>query len=339
MNHVNQWQPRWHNWTTTRSWHRLTSVTSLAAAPRTIAILVTILPACSSSNTNGEEPGLGAEGSVNPTTGDAAPAIVDMPSTAAVQTPEGVLPELEPICNGTDDIRFVYAQSGMGGPAVGNSWQFTDIFGSLFFAIDGQCNYWIGENTLHGLRTGNLDETTADEFSEQLHYGRYSSVADFDSQQCPDAGAVILVDSTARLLSRCGGDENDAPTVWREAFSAVWPLMASIDEQSAEAWGPTRLLPVQTSEDANAIHWNLELDLETYAVTQREVLTPQSGVLVDDPDQLASLAELRRAAITQGGSADAAVVTNDQSQAYRLYVRDEVPTKLSEALTAAWDLE
>jgi hypothetical protein len=253
------------------------------------------------------------------------------------------LPPTEPLCDGSDELRLVFT-SIVGFGSFGSG--FSGKYGSGYLVIDGHCDYWLGSETPRGLRTGRLDASTAAALAEELHFGRYSTVAGFrDPGGCTDAGLAVLDDGTATLRTTCW--PRDAPRVFREAFSRTSRSYEELDRSGTPAWERTRLLAVRDPFELQpdypgtprvAQAWDAALDLEPRSVTGIELaqgLEPDAGVLVEDGPTLAVLAEVRRAFDDVVPYSLDMLVRDAEGRGYQLLVRDEPPERVRAALEAA----
>ena len=105
------------------------------------------------------------------------------------------LPPIQAICDGSDDVRLSYAV--MNGIASFQQYPY-GRFDSSFFAIDGRCNYWFGgDGSIRGIQGGRFDAERGRRLSQELQFGRYSSVAGFRrTEVCLDGGLERLSDGT-----------------------------------------------------------------------------------------------------------------------------------------------
>lgn len=246
---------------------------------------------------------------------------------------------VEPICDGSEDARLVYAMTpGFGNPGD----RFTAVNGDRYLVVTGQCEYVIGDDTLKGMRRGVLEPATADELSSRLHFGRYVQAADFLGTQCPEGAIAVLADTAASLVDIGCGDEA-APQVWQEAFREIWLLYMQLEDQASYDWTSTRVLPVRFPEPAVGLPvyaWNAELDWEDAAVDSIDLIRGDGtfeGVLVTDAAILADLEQLRRALLRLDAYASELFVKDSLGRTYQLLLRDELPGAASSALRSALD--
>jgi hypothetical protein len=249
------------------------------------------------------------------------------------------LPALQPICDGSADIRMVYAAiRGFGN--YGSS--FTDRYGSSYLAIDGTCTYWAGSDTLHGLRSGVLDAAAASQLSSELHFGRYSTVTGYhDQQACPDAGPAFLRDTTGTLSSSFCGVEA-APRVLREALARGSALVRELGAVGEASWHRSSLLalrdPAMYPDQPTmrpASDWSSTLDLDARAVTFSELargLESDAGVVLEGDASQALLAGLRQQELRKDANAYDLLVRDAQDRYFQLLVRDEPPIAVAAAL-------
>jgi hypothetical protein len=239
------------------------------------------------------------------------------------------LPEIQQLCDGSDGIRFSAVFGTGGGPVA----YYNAFLPGTFLAIDGTCRYWVNDSSLSGLRSGVLGVEEAQAYAVSLHYGRYAVLSDYEANQCPDSGITTLTDATGSLACRCGlCDFGSEPAELREAIATAVQLSSDVGSRQEWAWGPSSFLAVLTTESAE-LPWTLDLDLAEVAYDSAlQPFANDAGVLVEDPDQLMLLSALRQGSI-DGGEAWQLFVTQD-GNGYALYVRDEPPAEILDALSA-----
>jgi hypothetical protein len=256
------------------------------------------------------------------------------------------LPEVEPICDGTTNLRLVYVAL-RGFASYGSS--FTDRYGSTYLTVDGTCRYWASSDTLNGLRSGVLSPDTANELSNELHFGRYSTAEGYrDQDQCPDAGPAFLRDSTGTISRPFCGMEN-APRVVREAFARGSSLAQELAEAGEPAWRHSTLLALREPPMfpdiptmRGASEWSSTLDLDTRAVTFRDLARGpdlDAGLVVEDEESQALLGRLRQEELRKDPYAYDLLVRDAQDRYFQLLVRDEPPDAVAAAVLSLLAIE
>lgn len=263
------------------------------------------------------------------------------------------LPPVQPLCDGSDDVRFAFA-SGLSG----NVWPLLTFAGEhadLFIAIDGHCSFWVYDGSLRGLRGGVLEAEYASELSNELHIGRYAAVDGDSSLSCYDAGPMGLWDGTAALQMSSCGPSADAPRVWHDAYARIGSLFGELDALATPAWQRTHILPLHHPPETRirpAMEWLAPLDLQPLALDYMETSNGVSsgvGVLVEDEPTLASLAMMRAATIDAQAAAWSSspsealdyldpgglYVRDTQTRYFSILVRDEPPEPVLRAVHAA----
>ena len=245
---------------------------------------------------------------------------------------------VEPICDGSGDARLVYAAL-QGFANYGSA--FAGWYGDRYLVIDGTCRYWVGGESLRGLRSGTVDADMGRALSEQLHFGRYAAVEAEPEEICEDAGLSFLADSSGSMsTSYCGIEEQ--PRVLREAFQRVPSVAEQLDVGAEVSWGRSTLLalrdpalPPEVPSNQVVREWTSDLDLDAAAVSFTELqrgLDAGAGVLVEDDATLALLGELRRAELERDPSALDVLVRDGAGRHFLLLVRDEPPALVAAAL-------
>jgi hypothetical protein len=229
-------------------------------------------------------------------------------------TPSTELPPIAELCDGSDEVRLTYSV----GVGFASAAEQSNPTGAVFLVIDGQCNYWLSESAMSGLRSGTLDAEAAQSFAEDIHFGRYATLATVgDPSQCVDGGLQTLVDPTGRLQSSCGASSET--TEWAEAYRAVWGQLRALTPMASPQWGPTRILAVNQEDSAGlpeAIAWNSDFDLAAVAVAPTAFPEAADWVLIDSAPQLDALAELRDAVLAENFYAESLFVSDAQDRAY-----------------------
>ena len=248
------------------------------------------------------------------------------------------LPPIQAICDGSDDVRLSYAV--MNGIASFQQYPY-GRFDSSFFAIDGRCNYWFGgDGSIRGIQGGRFDAERGRRLSQELQFGRYSSVAGFRrTEVCLDGGLERLSDGTGVIQDACGGLAAAAPVVWSKAFEGLRALWSEIEELGEPRWEPTRLLVLRVggaSSPADAALWTAPLDLERHAADlehyDAQPKADSFAVTIEDEVTLAVLARLRGDALAADAHASSLVVRDASGRFYQLHVRDVGPAKVVTAL-------
>lgn len=254
------------------------------------------------------------------------------------------LPPTQTICDGSDQVRFVFTSFG---GFANFSTEFSGKYGRSYLAIDGQCKYWLGSETLSGLRTGTLESHTAAVVGEELHFGRYSTAADYrDPGGCLDAMTQAIDDGTATLSATCL-QRGAGPRVYSEAFMRAFSLLEELDAAATADWrrstllalrDPPELAPGQPGTPRTPSSWTATLDLEAESVASIDLargLEPDAGVVVQDKATQALLALLRSSALRRDRYALDLLVRDDRERVYELLVRDEPPDAVRAAIEAA----
>jgi hypothetical protein len=251
------------------------------------------------------------------------------------------LPEVQPICDGSADVRLVYAAS-TGFTGYGNP--FSDKYGGTYLVIDGACNYWAGSDTLRGLRAGIIGSDVATELATELHFGQYSSAAGYrEADVCLDASPSFLRDTTGTTLRYlCALDK--APPLVREAFERVRLLAEELGVSGESAWTKSTLLALRapsmfpdSSSGGPESDWSSTLDLDAGAVTFSEVIRGTAGdaeVLVEDEPTRVLLGNLRQTELGIDPNALDLRVRDAQGRSFQVLVRDEPPEAVAAALVS-----
>lgn len=238
-----------------------------------------------------------------------------------------------PLCDGSDDVRFITTTSG--GGFVEPFWSYSKYHGYAFVAIDGHCRFWTNGSGIGPTSTGEVADQDARRFAQDSHFGRFASVSDFMDSQCRDAPTVTLIDPTARLDSFCTGTDDNAPQAWQDAFTARTTLVERL-QTGSPSWGPAEVFPIRVAEvgDNPVIPWTVDVDLDAAAIDSFEERDENWGVLVSEPTSVEQLSAVRQAAIDLG-STTVAFVRDDDGGIFSIYVRDKLPAEIEVAVNDA----
>jgi len=254
--------------------------------------------------------------------------------------------DAQTLCDGSDEIRW--AASGFAGrPYLP---PFVRENGALRITIDGQCQFSLHDESLRGLRRGEIDPQRARVLADTLHAGSYARFAEYEGHICLDGTEAWVADGTATLSLTCVSvGDSDAPPGLASLDQRVHDLARELDAISEYVWRPVQIqvLPAQQST-ADVLNgqpvydWNAPLDLAAlvldYADYPGEL--PTAGVAVEDEETLARLDELRRIDIAADDAGDfrpielGLRVRDVQGRLFQVLVRDEP----SEAVRRGWDV-
>jgi len=247
------------------------------------------------------------------------------------------LREIQPLCDGSDGARLVYAAE----PGWGFVYDsFTAAHGAEFLVVDGQCDYSLKGRSLRGLQRGHLEAAQASRLAAELQFGRYASASSYRPDRCADSALVVLQDDSARLVFG-GCPPGRSPQVWSDAFAGIARRFPDLETESQPAWGLTQLLAVRDPAplgSRRASAWTAELDLDEHAIDPFSVsigVDPSAGVLVEDEPTLALLSELRWSALADDPDASTLYVEDENARRYELFLRDEPPSAIAAAVQAA----
>jgi len=249
----------------------------------------------------------------------------------------GPVPALQEICDGSDEVRFVYSMGGGINSFDRGPFSRSD---SSFCAIDGHCSYWLGGGgDIRGVVGGTLDAGRAHQLSTELHFGQYSSVAAYRERAiCVDPAVVLLSDGTGVLQRHCFGDGDATPKIWAEAFQRSFGLHAELQRAGASKWRPTRILVRQTEPFPRRIaaDWTSALELAPNAVdfdyTSGQIDGDPFSVLIEDEPTLDLLDRLRNAELAATEFAADLYVKDKRGDYYLIAVTDVLPPQVERAV-------
>lgn len=272
------------------------------------------------------------------------------PAAAGSGAPERV----EPLCDGTDRIRLGLLSS-LGSFSVASD-AFKYPFGGGFAFVDGHCRYFIDGPALGGIRTGVLDEPAARVLTDEVGFHR---LADWQEEidgkpqyvGCLDGGSSVIRGPSASVYCICScGD--DAPDGLAQAMEARQRWLTRLYDQGSPLNGPVRVATESMNfVTSGTVDWMILAWPMSWPASQALATTvpstmsagvlefsADSGLLIEDAADVATLRALRDRARVIPAVSDINVMDGDAG--FRVYVRDELPKDVLEAIrefsTRSW---
>jgi hypothetical protein len=259
------------------------------------------------------------------------------------------LEQTEPLCDGSDEIRWATAE-GLGGRVYVPPFMLD--YGALHISIDGQCNFSLYDDSLRGLRRGVISANRATALARDLHFGSYARLAEYEPPVCSDSPGAWVADGTATLRVDC--ISTGAPPDLVSLASRIQPLTRELDAIAERVWRPVQIqilslpMPELTVLPSQPIYdWNAPLDLAARALNYADYVDtdlPAEGIPVEDDATLAHLDELRARDIAADDAVQATggyrfverglFVRDAEGRIFQVLVRDEP----SEAVRRGWDV-
>jgi hypothetical protein len=240
----------------------------------------------------------------------------------------GPPPALGELCDGSTDLRLGYSADG---GFVDVTFYFTNPHGHWFLFIDGQCNYYVSMGYLEGIATGMLDAQQAEEIATNIGWDSIDELTVEDVETCPDAGAnSIWAPDGRRVSCTCGCDEGPVSMRKMDALSYMTDLMSDLSMQGQSVTGPVSALAAEAEPIGGELTWPLDMPIASIPslVHNLNDLGPDpTYALFADADDAAALRALR--AQQQPGTP---LAIADGEGTYQLWVRDELPEGVSEAI-------
>lgn len=261
-----------------------------------------------------------------------APSTIEPVPSFTNATDAGPTESPAEICDGSDDVRFVYLHDASGSIAEQN---FVAAHGWRMLTIDGKCNFWTTNG--YGTLYEGTFEPEALEDLRQSHYGKFATYPK-EELDCADSSQRVLWDPYGSTVCWCECDSDSQPER-KAAFEFAQALFDTALPATTASEGDLQMLVLNQAWDPAypLVEWPLTFDPRQVAEQPEAVLwTKDSGTLVvAGPD-----AELLRAATTSNPSYFRYVdATADAGTEVELlvYLRDEPPAKVLTALDAARD--
>jgi hypothetical protein len=237
----------------------------------------------------------------------------------------------DPVCDGTDDVRFMISQGGSGG---GLPWEigFTNPYGSDFAFVDGHCRFVTGSRNDRGYHEGTLEADQALELSNESAWRSLPELNGYEGPQCADCPTAIVSDGAHRMtwhdtISPDPHEEQRTIFGWFQRFRTL----------GQESTGPVRVLAVPWDPpDGTALQdWPLAVDPATLGSDAG--YTASSGVRFDDPADTAALRALRAKSVFNPPDSLMTVPIRTAGPAYRVSIRDELPDQMAAGIDAFWE--
>jgi hypothetical protein len=235
------------------------------------------------------------------------------------------------LCDGSSEVRLTYKSVG---GFVDAPYAFYAPQGMTFFAVDGGCHYWAGGDLNTGLRTGTLSAEMADSTAAALHVNEIPALAAHqDTESCPDAGGAYLGAQGRFISCTCGCD--DLPAAIPQSFRNADTLGVSLLSAGAPSDGPLRALAIPVDDPkgpapAKILDWPLAASPSTLATGP--MIAASSGKAIEAPADRMALRNLRVMAGQLAGFGPIYVRAIDGAL-FSLYLRDELPAPVAQALT------
>jgi hypothetical protein len=235
------------------------------------------------------------------------------------------------ICDGSSDIRLGYTvQGGFVEPA----YYVTNPYGHAFLFIDGECTYYASTSERPGVYfTGTLTLAQEQALTNDIEWDSILELAAVDDlQSCPDAGdSAIWVTGMQRVMCTCGCDEGPFAERKTAALTAISGITMELVENGFALNTPIRAVaadvgPATGEESA----WPLDRAVSDVPMLVQDVYGGQlaDAVVFDDPTEASALRELR----SDLAVSFANVRVSDQSIAYELFMRDELPLGVEQTI-------
>lgn len=259
---------------------------------------------------------------------DAFPAGVQQRIHELLGRTVSIDPVLGELCDGSTDLRLGYSADG---GFVDVTFYFTNPHGHWFVFVDGQCNYYVSMGYLEGVQTGALDAQQAEELAANVGWDSFDELTVEDIETCSDAGASSIWAPDGRRMScTCGCDEGPVSMRKMDALSYMTELMSNLAMQGQSVSGPVSALAAEASPTGSELAWPLDGPIASFPNLVHDLddlgPNPQYASFEDVAD--ASALRLLREQQQPGTPLS---VTDGQAT-YQLWVRDEIPAAVSEAI-------
>lgn len=248
--------------------------------------------------------------------------------SGAFCSPRDNPPPLDRMCDGSSELRFAAVVSG-GGMVPGYD-QFLKPYAWKFLLVDGTCRYYVSTDVSGEIRTGTLSATEELELSSAAGWGSLAAWdGHIDDSECLDGAGERLFGPGASAGCTCGCD-SDAPEGLEAALTAVTVLEAEYGASGAPLETPLRVVaaPPDWPSQKPIFDWPLEWPIADIAEDSLYTLTAESGITLEDTEDVAALRALRDEAEAAGETSGILFVRDDDDTVHALLVRDLLPEAL-----------
>lgn len=252
----------------------------------------------------------------------------------SVNTGDDLEPSPSPvICDGSDDIRFIYQTSG---GFVSAEYAFTGRYGWSFLAIDGTCHFW-GARTPGEVITGTItDEGLLEDYqsSEFGRLDRYDGIV--RNWGCLDGGSALLWDPFGSVYGPSCGIPDELSEL-ADTLGKASSLAENVHQQGVRSDGSLRLLILRAVEGATGVQWPLDLDPSSMVPVEPLTYDEMGATLAGIQFAAGYRAEALRSAMAAGETTvfEYASSSSAQSMQFEAALRDDVPPKVLAALESA----
>lgn len=226
------------------------------------------------------------------------------------------------LCDGSTDIRLALTN---GGGMVDVSYDFVHPYGYSFLFIDGQCRYWISQESGE-LREGVLAAADALDVEERVAYDRLAELEGDDSS-CPDAGSATIRGPSHEASCSCGCD-TDAKQVVFDGLSALEAELwnrAQAQDWSLSAARTDYLMTVGT-----ASVWPLSWPVTDLPLLEYSGGVSSSGMPITDANDRAKLRALRAEVNQRQPGTEVIRLTTDPEPALGVVLHEHLPAETRE---------
>ncbi|HKU41906.1 MAG TPA: hypothetical protein VJR89_27300 [Polyangiales bacterium] len=248
------------------------------------------------------------------------------------------------LCDGSQALRLAYYSSG---GFVAQTFGFTNPYGLAFLAVDGKCRYFVEDYYMHGIISGTLTPTEAEQLSAELHWNDLDSWAAYGLSKdapCPDSGVVALIKAKASAGCSCGCDPA-APSGLGDALQKSYQWLDKLKKAGKPLEGPVSAVMLEGTS-ANfpgqpEFEWPLSRAISSIPNLIVDPADPKLWMgtgpwaRFEDATEYAKLRELRRATVSSelpnSVYQSQVVLLRDGSKKYSVYVRDELPAETERA--------
>jgi hypothetical protein len=232
------------------------------------------------------------------------------------------------LCNGSDQIQLLLQSHG------GLLWQYNSTH-AIFAMVDGHCHYYVENGYMNGIRQGVLSASQADQLAHEVNITRLKGWTEPPLFQCSDGGSQLIATPAAAISCECGECSGAQAASKKAAITSADTWLARLAMQGSPVSGAVWAMAIQDNFagfSQQPVAWPLARPMGSIdGFVKLAIPTDSSqGARFDDAGEAMTLRELRGQVATIAGF----VAIQDGDMKYDLYVRDELPADVDQALTA-----
>jgi hypothetical protein len=202
--------------------------------------------------------------------------------------------------------------------------------------VDGHCHYYVENGSMNGMREGVLSASQADQLAHEVGITRLTGSTTPPDFVCFDGGSTLIATRAAAMRCECGGCFGPQAASKTAAIKSAHAWIDRLAMQGTPISGSVWAMAIQDNfagASQEPLAWPLARPMGSIdGLVQPSLPTASSqGARFDDAAEAMALRELRQQAAAIANASFVAI--QDGAMKYDLYVRDELPADVDQALT------